>query len=121
MMAEETTYLELSEQSGAHKFYEVITRDTQISIRYGRIGDQGQTQVSTYPTTEEAKKTAQKKIREKLQKGYAQAVQGQRQKRPVTRRQIVSSQSTARQAPITWKFASGRAAFGIFISDRFCW
>ena len=90
-MAEETVYLELSEENdGAHKFYEVVTRDTQVHIRYGRIGDQGQTQSHAHATEELAKKFAQKKIREKMQKGYAHAVMGQRQKRAVTRRQIVS-------------------------------
>jgi len=37
-----TTYLELSEDGGsAHKFYEVAVDGTQVTIRYGRIGDQG--------------------------------------------------------------------------------
>src|SRR5579859_1663712 len=121
-MAEETVYLELSEtDGGAHKFYEVVTNDTQVRIRYGRIGDLGQAQNSTHPTAEQARKFAQKKIREKLSKGYEQAVMGQRQKRSVTRRVIVSNRSTARQAPVLWRFASGSAAFGIFIDDRRCW
>jgi outer membrane protein assembly factor BamB len=120
-MAEETTYLELSEDSGAHKFYEVVTNDTQVSIRYGRIGDQGQKQVSTHATGDLAFKFAQKKIRDKVQKGYAQAVLGQRQKRSVTRRQITSQRSTANRAPVLWKFASGRPAFGIFIDAQHCW
>ncbi|HET8839971.1 MAG TPA: PQQ-binding-like beta-propeller repeat protein, partial [Ktedonobacteraceae bacterium] len=46
---------------------------------------------------------------------------GVRQKRPVTRRVIVSNQSTARQAPVLWKFASGSATFGIFIDKNYCW
>src|SRR5689334_19247060 len=115
-MAEETTYLELSEEGGgSHKFYEVVVRDTQVSIRYGRIGDQGQTQNSSYATFEEAKKFAQKKIQEKVRSGYAPAVMGARQKRPVTRRQVTSTRSTAKQAPVLWNFASGSPAFGIFI------
>lgn len=121
-MAQETIYLELSEESGgAHKFYEVVTDDTQVRIRYGRIGDQGQVQINTHATQELAQKFAQKKVREKLQKGYAHAIIGQRQKRAVTRRQIVSQRSTAHQAPILWKFASGRPAFGIFIDAQHCW
>src|SRR5258708_4757757 len=68
-MAEETTYLELSQDDGgAHKFYEVVINDTEVNIRYGRIGDQGQKQASTHATTEIAQKFAQKKIREKVQK-----------------------------------------------------
>lgn len=121
-MAEEKTYLELSESDGAsHKFYEVVVNGTQVSIRYGRIGDQGQTQVKTYPTPEKAKTDANKKVNEKLKKGYEHAVMGVRQKRPVTRRQIVSNRSTALQAPVIWKFASFSPAFGIFIDDSRCW
>ncbi len=121
-MVAETTYLELSEtDGGTHKFYEVVCDGTQVSIRYGRIGDQGQTQSSNHATAEQAQKFAQKKLREKLNKGYERAVMGQRQKRSVTRRQIVSNRSTAKQAPVLWKFASGSAAFGIFIDERRCW
>lgn len=122
-MAEETTtYLELSEEGGgAHKFYEVKVQESQVNIRYGRIGDAGQTQTSSFATAAEAQAFAQKKIREKQRSGYAAAVMGQRQKRAVSRRQTVSRQSTAHQAPILWRFASGRATFGIFIDDRHCW
>lgn len=121
-MAEEKTYLELSESDGAsHKFYEVIVNDTEVSIRYGRIGDQGQSQVKTYPTPEKAKAEAAKKINEKLKKGYERAVMGVRQKRSVTRRQIISNRSTASQAPVIWKFASGAPAFGIFVDESRCW
>ena len=121
-MAEEKTYLELSQTEGStHKFYEVTVNDTQVTIRYGRIGDSGQTQSKTYPTPEKAKADATKKINEKLKKGYENAVIGARQKRPVTRRQVTSTTSTAKQAPILWKFASGSSAFGIFIDAERCW
>ncbi|MBD2297983.1 WGR domain-containing protein [Nostoc sp. FACHB-190] len=121
-MTKEITYLELSEDSGSsHKFYEVIVEDTQVSIRYGRIGDAGQTQTKTYPTSEKAKAEAAKKINEKLKKGYEKAVMGVRQKRPVTRREVTSTASTAKQSPILWKFAANSAAFGIFIDANRCW
>jgi len=128
-----TMYLELSEPGGgAHKFYEVVTDDTQVRIRYGRIGDQGQTQASNHTTTEQAQQFAQKKIRAKLKSGYEQAVMGQRQKRTVTRRSMVLGTTTSvssrtapaspsLQAPVLWKFASGSAAFGIFIDEQHCW
>ena len=82
-MAEETIYLELSEETGAHKFYEVVTTDTQVRVRYGRIGDQGQAQINNHATPELASKFAQKKVCEKMSKGYAHAIMGQRQKRSV--------------------------------------
>ncbi|MDZ8050027.1 MAG: WGR domain-containing protein [Aulosira sp. ZfuVER01] len=121
-MTEEKTYLELSETSGgSHKFYEVIVKDTQVTIRYGRIGDAGQTQTKTYPTPDKAKADANKKIKEKLAKGYEHAVMGVRQKRAVTRRAVTSTISTAKQAPILWKFNSNSAAFGIFVDSDRCW
>jgi predicted DNA-binding WGR domain protein len=121
-MAEEKIYLELSEgDSGSHKFYEVVINDTQVTIRYGRIGDTGQTQSKTYPSPEKAQAEAKKKITEKLKKGYEQAVMGVRQKRSITRRQVNSTTSTAKQSPIIWKFTANSAAFGIFIDSERCW
>lgn len=121
-MSEEVTYLELSE-GNSHKFYEVKVKETTVSIRFGRIGDQGQTQSKSYPTIEKAKTEAEKKIREKLRKGYEQAVIGVRKKREITRRQVTSSPSVASLslAPIVWKFNSGSCAFGIFIDADNCW
>ncbi|WP_017594098.1 WGR domain-containing protein [Nocardiopsis potens] len=119
---EPRTYLELSEEGGgAHKFYEVVVDGTEVTIRYGRIGEPGQSRTAKHPTVAKAEASAAKKIAEKLRKGYEPAVQGQRQRRPVTRRQIVSHRSSARQAPVLWRFRSGSAAFGIFVDDERAW
>jgi predicted DNA-binding WGR domain protein len=122
MSAEEKTYLELSEAgAGSHKFYEVTIAGKEVTIRFGRIGDTGQTSTKTYPTEEKAKADAAKKIQEKMRKGYEPAVMGVRQKRAVTRRSVISQPSTATQAPVLWKFNSGSNAYGIFIDDSRCW
>ncbi|MFE3755042.1 WGR domain-containing protein [Nocardia tengchongensis] len=122
MSGGENTYLELSQDSGtAHKFYEVIVTGTQVTIRYGRIGDAGQRQVSSFATVEKARSAAAKKVGEKMRKGYAPAVMGARGRRPVTRRAIVSQRSTAKRAPVLWSFDSGAAAFGIFVDEERCW
>ncbi|MGW2256869.1 WGR domain-containing protein [Streptomyces sp. NPDC001780] len=122
-MTRATTYLELSQEGGgAHKFYEVTVEGTVVSVRYGRIGAGGQTQVSSFPTVAKAQAAARKKIGEKVRKGYAPAVQGQRAARPVTRRQVTSAPSTARRAaPVLWRFRTGSAAFGIHIDEDRCW
>ncbi|WP_067821900.1 WGR domain-containing protein [Actinomadura kijaniata] len=121
-MARETTYLELSEDDGgAHKFYEVVVSDTDVTITYGRIGAAGTAKTSSYPTADKARAAAKKKIDEKLRKGYAPAVRGARQARPITRRPVTSGRSTARQAPVLWRFASGAAAFGIFVDKQRAW
>lgn len=117
------TYLELSQDGGgAHKFYEVTVDGTLVSVRYGRIGATGQTQTSTFATPEKARAAAAKKIGEKVRKGYAPAVQGQRAARAVTRRTVSSAPSTARAvAPVLWRFRTGSAAFGIHVDDERCW
>jgi predicted DNA-binding WGR domain protein/outer membrane protein assembly factor BamB len=121
-MSEIKTYLELSEDSGsAHKFYEVTVNNTAMTIRYGRIGDPGQSKTTNFPTAEKATAEATKKLNEKRRKGYAEAVAGVRQKRAVTRRSIVSNRSTSQQAPVLWQFGSGASAFGIFVDRDRCW
>lgn len=132
-MAEESFYLELSE-GNAHKFYEVIVNGVAVSIRYGRIGDPGQKQASTYPSPEKALAEAHKKVNEKIKKGYEQAVLGVRKKRTVTSRSAMMQQNSAtsstpktraskpqRPAPLLWKFDSGASALGIFIDESLCW
>jgi predicted DNA-binding WGR domain protein len=121
-MEETKTYLELSEDDGgSHKFYEVSVADTHVTIRYGRIGDTGQTKVNSFATPEKAQADATKKINEKVRKGYEPAVAGVRAKRAITRRQVTSTRSTAKQAPVLWRFNSGHPTFGIFINQAYCW
>jgi predicted DNA-binding WGR domain protein len=118
-----STYLELSQEGGgAHKFYEVAVDGHVVTVRYGRIGATGQTQTTTFPTAQKAQAAAAKKVGEKVRKGYAPAVPGQRAPRPVTRRQVTSAPSTARAvAPVLWRFRTGSSAFGIHVDDERCW
>src|SRR4051812_24482749 len=88
------TYLELSEDNGkSHKFYEVTVDGAKLTIRFGRIGDNGQTQVKDFPSEDKARAEATKKLAEKAKKGYAAAVLGQTAKRSVTRREITSQKA----------------------------
>jgi predicted DNA-binding WGR domain protein len=122
-MAESRTYLELSEDVGSHKFYEVVVSNKTLTIRYGRIGDKGQTQVKDFADHAKALAEGNKKLAEKRKKGYAEAVQGERKKRSVTRREITSSVAAKNttKAPVIWKFTPGSRAFGIFVDDARCW
>jgi predicted DNA-binding WGR domain protein len=117
------TYLELSEDAGSsHKFYEVIVDGLTVSIRYGRIGDNGQSSSSSFTSETEALAFAAKKVKEKSKKGYAEAVMGQRQKRTVARRVMQSNASSTKQKlPILWRFNTGSSAFGIYIDAQSCW
>jgi len=71
----EIVYLELADGQ-SHKFYEVTVHDTEVTIRYGRIGTSGQSSSTTYATVEKAQAEARKKINEKLRKGYVQVASG---------------------------------------------
>ncbi len=67
----QTVYLELSDDH-SHKFYEVAINGLSVTIRYGRIDTSGQTDSKTYSSPQKAQAAAQKKINEKLKKGYVQ-------------------------------------------------
>lgn len=138
-MPDEITYLELSEPGGAHKFYEVIVRGCEVSIRFGRIGDAGKATVTTLPSEDKAHAEAQKKIGEKLRKGYERATAGVRKKRAVTHRVPPPSttptppppqapprgmdpralmQSGFAPAPLLWRIDTGARAFGLYVDGR---
>jgi len=121
-LSAQTDYLELSEDGGsAHKFYEVVRSGVRVTITYGRIGTPGQAKTTEFATEAKAVAAAAKKVGEKTRRGYAPAVRGVRQARSVTRRPVASTRSTARQAPVLWRFASGAPAFGIFVDEERCW
>lgn len=138
------TYLELSDEvSHTHKFYEVTVKDTEVSIRFGRIGERGQIQTKTYPTPSQAEAEANRKIREKTRKGYINTTPSQAispsqpikaaQPRPQPVPPPPSTQPAPQphppggsgtgpqRAPLLWQFNSGSQAFGIFISSDYCW
>ncbi|HEV7405135.1 MAG TPA: WGR domain-containing protein, partial [Chthoniobacteraceae bacterium] len=64
-----TTRLEFRDGRSA-KFWEVTQDGVLLTVRYGRLGAQGQTQVKTFETPERATREAGKLIAEKLRKGY---------------------------------------------------
>jgi predicted DNA-binding WGR domain protein len=127
-MAAEVTYLELSE-ANAHKFYEVTLDGKSVTIRFGRIGDAGQSSKSQYPSEDKARAEVDKKVKEKRKKGYAPAVPGGRAKRPVTSRSALVARASAgarkgaaaKGAPVLWRFDSGASALGIYIDRELCW
>ncbi len=82
----EKIYLEFSyESKNSHKFYEVKIEENKVTFRFGRIGDHGQTKIETYKTHEKAKEEADKKIQEKLKKGYKLCVPGETEKELIQR------------------------------------
>jgi predicted DNA-binding WGR domain protein len=62
---------ELSE--GTHnKFWEVAREGSSVTVRFGRIGSDGQTQTKAFDSDEKAEAELAKLVKEKTKKGYAE-------------------------------------------------
>lgn len=59
----------------SRKFWEIERRGSTVTVRFGRIGTQGQTKTYTFPTEQRATVFARRKISEKLDKGYREQAQ----------------------------------------------
>ena len=81
-------YLELSEVTGSHKFYELTLEHNALKVSYGRIGELGQQQQKEFASEAEALLEADKRLKEKKRKGYQAAIKGERDKRAVERLSI---------------------------------
>jgi predicted DNA-binding WGR domain protein len=56
------------------KFWELGISGTEVTVRFGRIGTDGQTQVKSFPDTAAATRHAEKLIAAKIGKGYTETV-----------------------------------------------
>jgi predicted DNA-binding WGR domain protein len=55
---------------GSDKFWEITTRGTEVSVRFGRNCTNGQTTTKTFSDAAAARQQADKLIRQKTGKGY---------------------------------------------------
>jgi outer membrane protein assembly factor BamB len=111
----------LSDGAGAHRFYETTVKGKTLTLRYGHIGAQGQTRLLTFPTLAMARIAADKRIQEKLRKGYQHAVAGATPSHAAARPKAGTKPKAAQQAPVVWKFGTEANAFGIAIDEARCW
>lgn len=59
----------------SQKFWSIDVAGTDVTVNYGKLGTDGQTQVKNFATTEEAEKAANKLIAEKTKKGYVETAE----------------------------------------------
>ena len=64
-------YFEFVSDTSA-KFWEITTNGTEVTVRFGRIGTEGQTQVKTLADAGEAVRHANKLAASKTAKGYCE-------------------------------------------------
>ncbi len=57
-------------EGNSSKFWEVAVNGTDVTVRYGRIGSDGQTKTKSFGDESAARAHAQKLIEEKMEKGY---------------------------------------------------
>ena len=60
-------------EGSSNKFWAISVEGINVTIRFGRIGTEGQSQTKTFPTTDAAAKHADRLIAEKTKKGYVEA------------------------------------------------
>jgi uncharacterized protein (TIGR02996 family) len=60
------------EEGSSHKFWEIVVEDNSYTVRYGKVGTEGQVQTKTFKDAAKAETEANKKIAEKTKKGYAE-------------------------------------------------
>ncbi len=111
-MEPKTWYLELSEENGSHKFYQVTLENTDLTIRYGRIGDNGQTQKKSFETPEKALAEAEKKIREKRKSGYQDAIVGERAKKALVAKPKINKLQCTRFKEVSTPITTPITKFG---------
>lgn len=57
-------------EGGSRKFWEIGQSGSEMTVRYGRIGTNGQTQTKSFPDEARAAREVEKLVREKVKKGY---------------------------------------------------
>ena len=57
-------------EGNSNKFWEVSKEGTEVTVRYGRVGSQGQTNVKSFSDEGAAVKHVEKLVQEKTGKGY---------------------------------------------------
>ncbi|MGH7134898.1 MAG: WGR domain-containing protein, partial [Pirellulales bacterium] len=60
-------------EGGSAKFWEISVNGNDVTVRFGRMGTQGQTQTKSFADADAATRHAEKLIGEKTKKGYVES------------------------------------------------
>lgn len=99
------------------KFWEAATEGSEMTVRFGRIGTNGQTQTKTFADEDKAASELEKLIKEKLKKGYSEiaaapALAGTKGKAVATSGKAAATPAKAAAAPAKALAAPAKAAAG---------
>jgi len=79
------------------KFWNIDVRGHTLTVTFGKIGSAGRASKKTFPTAEKARAAAEKLIKEKTKKGYAET--------PGARRSTCGTGASPTRAPARWPTA----------------
>ncbi|MEI8256878.1 MAG: WGR domain-containing protein, partial [Deltaproteobacteria bacterium] len=83
------------------KFWEIDVEGSGFTVRYGRIGSEGQTQTKSFASDDKAKSEADKLVKEKSGKGYVETVSAGSKPATATPKVTVAAPKTATvEAPV---------------------
>jgi predicted DNA-binding WGR domain protein len=60
------------QEGASHKFWEVSVGEDELTVRFGKVGTQGQTKTKSFESLDAVLEAAEKLIAEKLSKGYVE-------------------------------------------------
>jgi len=76
----------------SNRFWEITIKGKTVTVRYGRIGTDGQTRAETHATPTEAKRAAEMQVAEQVKQGY-------REVGGASRSRLKASATSSRKAP----------------------
>jgi predicted DNA-binding WGR domain protein len=63
-------------EGSSRKFWQIVQQASEVTVTFGRIGTQGQTQLKQFANEQRAEQEVSKLIAEKLKRGYVEATAG---------------------------------------------
>lgn len=85
------------EEGGSSKFWEVAVEGAAMTVRFGKIGTDGQTKTKSFGSDADAKKEADKLVLEKTKKGYSEVGASETKAATVV---VTPAAKPSKQAPV---------------------
>jgi predicted DNA-binding WGR domain protein len=90
-----------SSEGGSNKFWAIEQAGKAHTVHFGRVGTAGQTQTKDFGSEEDARKSCEKLVAEKLRKGYVEVNAGPQAAAPPTTKTAMPGPKTVAEPPPT--------------------
>ncbi|MEZ4376562.1 MAG: DUF4132 domain-containing protein [Polyangiaceae bacterium] len=96
--ADSTSRQLVFEDGSSHKFWDIVLDGSSHTVRFGRVGTDGQTQTKDFGSKDEARKAFDKLVAQKLKKGYEDAAGSTAQPAKASAKPATASAKSAKAA-----------------------